>query len=621
MQGVEGNHLPISATALAKAALRECARLVPEDDAAGRELARALRTAADRLDEPMRLAVVGQIKRGKSTLVNAMLGAEVVATARRELTFNVNELHHANVERIVLHFRDGRPPAVLPPGELARWSDHDPGRLAELRAIRKIEYGLDHDLLRRFRLVDTPGLGSVHADDSAATLAHLGIDDHAERDRLQPMLDLIRRDAPAVHRESAAELDRADAVLYLFSRGLHEQDRRTLAAFSGAATPADSGPGDPEPVGLTVSGDGLASGGRGRAGPADADGRGDRVVPGEPWGPGPGARGGWRDVGGESLTPLKAFGVLTKCDDDWPPDPDIRPDADPLTHHPVEAARRRAETYLDEPGIGRVFYAIVPVAARVAAGAAWLDGDRFGMLAELAALDPRRLAEGLTDEAEFAADPTGPVPPQARRALVDRLGPWGVHLACQALREGLGEEQVRAHLVEQSGVAGLRRLALRHFGNRSMLIKLNQAVRTVRGALARYREDIGPDPRRRAVAEQIGRRVERLERSEHRFAELEALSAYYRGRLTGLSEDEIRQLLEVTGERGTHCAARLALPPDASLTDMAHAVQERIRYWAVRSNDPILDRHGRRVARTIRRSYDGIAERVRLAQRFLEMAD
>lgn len=553
-----GNHLPISATVLAKDALDECAALVPDTGEPSRELRHRFRVVAERLDEPMRLAVVGQIKRGKSTLVNALLGQEVVATARRELTFNVIELRHSPVEQVVLHFRDGRPRAIVSRAELTDWAVHDPERLAELRTIRKIEFGLDSELLRSFRLIDTPGLGSVHGDDSAATLAMLGIGDPAERHRRRPLRQLPSRDASAVPQESADELDRADAVLYLFSRGLHEQDRRTLSAFAAG------------PVG--------------------------------------------------SLTPLKTFGVLTKCDDDWP-DPGGLSAADPLALHPVEQAREHVRGYLDEPDINRIFYTIVPVAARVATGARWLDAERFGWLWDLSRLDPTRLVDELRDLGEFGSATGGPVPPGARRELIERLGGWGVHLACGALRDGLGEEQIRDHLVEQSGVAELRDLALRHFGNRSMLIKLNQAVRTVRGGLAHFRERIGPDAELRAVAAQVGRRIERLERSEHRFAELEALSAHYRGQLADFSSVEVRQLLEVTGELGTHCAARLALPPDASLGDMTAAVQERIRYWATRANDPILARRSRQVARIIQRSYDGIAERLRLAQRFLEMAD
>jgi hypothetical protein len=553
------NHLPISATALAKERLAGCAALVPGDGAASGALRDTLTTAADRLDEPMRLAVVGQVKRGKSTLVNALLGMNVVATARRELTFNVNELHYAESARAVLHFRDGREPQHVPPGELDQWNVHDADRLTELSAIRKIEYGLDNPLLRSFRLVDTPGLGSVHGLDSSATLEQLGITDPADG----RLLELISRDAATVHGESRAELDQADAVLYLFSRGLHTEDHKVIAAFSGAGEYAGT------------------------------------------------------------LTPLKAFGVLSKCDDTWPPDPDGLGETDPMAFHPIRDAQERVRRDLDDPGVRRIFYHLVPVAARVAAGAQLLAAEHFQWLSDLSRLDPRRLAEDLADEGEFATAKGGPVPAEGRRLLVEHLGPWGIHLACTALRDGYGEPEVRAHLVEESGVSRLRDLVQGHFGNRSMLIKLNQAVRSVRGELARYREDaqVRGDPALRSVAEEVGRRIEQLEESEHRFAELKALAFYYQGQLDDLSEREVEELLQVTGERGTHCAVRLGLPLNASLEQMEATVQDRIRRWAARANDPMLERHSKQTARIVQRSFDVIAERVRLAARFLEMSD
>ncbi|GAB7108264.1 hypothetical protein JCM4814A_65780 [Streptomyces phaeofaciens JCM 4814] len=49
----------------------------------------ALRDTADGLREPLRLAVAGQIKRGKSTLVNALPGERVALTGQLEVTFAV----------------------------------------------------------------------------------------------------------------------------------------------------------------------------------------------------------------------------------------------------------------------------------------------------------------------------------------------------------------------------------------------------------------------------------------------------------------------------------------------------------------------------------------------------
>ncbi len=74
------------ATAPAEQQLRAMARLVPASDKAGQAVAGALAEALDDLARPMRLAVTGQIKRGKSTLVNALTRLPVAATGSDEVT-------------------------------------------------------------------------------------------------------------------------------------------------------------------------------------------------------------------------------------------------------------------------------------------------------------------------------------------------------------------------------------------------------------------------------------------------------------------------------------------------------------------------------------------------------
>jgi hypothetical protein len=286
----------------AREILRYCASLVDTGDEPSRQLAAIFLTAAARLDEPMRLAVAGQINRGKSTLVNALLGREVVKTAQRELTFNVNELFYADPAHVTVHFRDGTEPRIVDEAELARWTSYDRRYLADLKRVCRVDYGLPNDLLHLFRLVDTPGLGSVHGADTAAALSMLGLSADGR------LLDRLGRNPDDVDRDSATELEQADAVLYLFSRGIHERDRDVLTAFA-------------------------------------------------------------REHSGV-LTPLRAFGVLSKCDDYWPPDPGQPGVTDPLAYHPLQDAKKMVlDRYLDDPRIRTLFYTVVPVAAKVAGSA------------------------------------------------------------------------------------------------------------------------------------------------------------------------------------------------------------------------------------------------------------
>ncbi|MEC4019398.1 dynamin family protein [Streptomyces sp. H27-D2] len=526
------------------------------EDPAATGLRTIVRDARARMAQPMRVAVAGQIKRGKSTLVNALLGEEVSDTGQLELTFNVCEFHHSDRPSLTVHFKDGRPAEEWPQGSLSRLTARSADGLRLLRSVRKVEVGRPSPLLRRFRIVDTPGLGSVHGTDAQNTLSFLGISDPAERDEAARVLDGLGQDARSVHAESAAEMDRADAVVFVFSRGLGRADQQAVESFAGAY--------------------------------------------------------------GEIVSPLKAFGVLSRSDQYWPPVDETGPDglpADLLDHDPMETARRIADSYLQRPTVRRVFRTVVPVSGLLGTGAQCMPSDGFGPLAELAKVPPRLLADRMEDVQLFCVrdSPDLPVPAEVRAALVDRLGAWGVFLACGLLRDNLPEDAVRRHLLERSGVTVLRELVLRHFGNRSSLIKLDHGQREIAEEIGRLRATAQLARQRPpAVADRVAQVLESMRLTDSGPAELAALGAYYGGRLT-LTEQEQAQLLEVTGEHGTSCAARLGLPPGTEVDVLLKTARRHIARWAARAGDPLLDRPTLTTARVVLRSYERVATLVERA--------
>src|SRR6266498_272475 len=58
--------------------------------------------------EQFNLVVLGQFKRGKSTLINALLGADLLPTAVVPLTSIVTIIHHGPKPRAIVSFFDGR---------------------------------------------------------------------------------------------------------------------------------------------------------------------------------------------------------------------------------------------------------------------------------------------------------------------------------------------------------------------------------------------------------------------------------------------------------------------------------------------------------------------------------
>jgi Dynamin family len=185
--------------------------------APARPLAESLAIARADLTAPMRVAVIGQVKAGKSTLMNALLGDEVAPTGPEELTYNVNTFVHAAEPALTVHFRDGRPSERRPFDWFRQLVDRKAGDPDVLRAIAHVEVGLPNAILERLQLIDTPGFGSFFGTDSRNTLEFLGLttDD----------LDHVTR----------AQASGADAVAYLFARGVAAADRDLAAGFEGAA--------------------------------------------------------------------------------------------------------------------------------------------------------------------------------------------------------------------------------------------------------------------------------------------------------------------------------------------------------------------------------------------------
>ena len=162
----------------------------------------ALRDLGDRLDKPLRVAIAGRIKAGKSTLLNALVGERVAATDAGECTRIVTWYSDGVGYRVWLYPHDGEPaqvPFTRDGGETA--FDLAGHRVEDLSHAR-VEFPSRR--LQRLTLIDTPGIASLSARTSERTHRFLA--------------------------RSAEGEDSADAVLYLM-RHLHSSDVHFLEAF------------------------------------------------------------------------------------------------------------------------------------------------------------------------------------------------------------------------------------------------------------------------------------------------------------------------------------------------------------------------------------------------------
>lgn len=123
------------------------------------------RLAEDRFN----LLVVGRFSRGKSTLMNAILGGDHLPTGIVPLTSAITTVRYGSRKQVVLNFSDSGLRREIPLTKLAEYvtQKENPGNVKKL-AYAEIE--LPIEILRRgFFFVDTPGLGSPIIENTLTT--------------------------------------------------------------------------------------------------------------------------------------------------------------------------------------------------------------------------------------------------------------------------------------------------------------------------------------------------------------------------------------------------------------------------------------------------------------------
>ncbi|WP_285744470.1 dynamin family protein [Lentzea sp. NBRC 105346] len=153
----------------------------------------------NRLDSPLRVAIAGRVKAGKSTLLNALVGDSLAPTDAGECTRVVTWYQNGPSPRVVMEPVSGDPvslPVVRRSGALSI----SLGGVAASRLV--VDW--PSQSLRTMTLIDTPGIASVSSENSLRTTRFLTPDD----------------DTPT----------EADAVIYLMKH-LHASDGEFLSAF------------------------------------------------------------------------------------------------------------------------------------------------------------------------------------------------------------------------------------------------------------------------------------------------------------------------------------------------------------------------------------------------------
>jgi GTP-binding protein EngB required for normal cell division len=115
------------------------------------------------------LTFAGQFSRGKTTLMNAMLGMDRLPTGALPVTSVITSVSYNTRERVVMRFQNSNLSREVPLSELSEWITEQ-GNPGNRRKIDMAEVQLPAELLRRGAFfVDTPGLGSAVIENTETT--------------------------------------------------------------------------------------------------------------------------------------------------------------------------------------------------------------------------------------------------------------------------------------------------------------------------------------------------------------------------------------------------------------------------------------------------------------------
>lgn len=125
-----------------------------------------------KLDNPVKVVLMGEVKAGKSTLLNALAGAEISPTDVLEATAAIIEVYYSEKETGCIEFRN---------------KENFYGDLEQIKSIlkenhrdleffndcEKISIGLPLQTLRKIHIVDTPGLATITQQNEKKTYEYV----------------------------------------------------------------------------------------------------------------------------------------------------------------------------------------------------------------------------------------------------------------------------------------------------------------------------------------------------------------------------------------------------------------------------------------------------------------
>jgi hypothetical protein len=179
-----------------------------------------LKKIATQVSQPCIVAVVGQVKVGKSSFINALLRDDLAKVGTTETTATINYFRHSEGDlapdrTVCCYFRNGQS-SYVDRAFLDGLQGNDIETLRRSQEIEHLEYYLRNHDLERIMLVDTPGTNAA-------------VDEH--QNAVAEFMHLNKQLRDRHDKETKELADTADAVIYLIGAVAGSTDQKFLEEF------------------------------------------------------------------------------------------------------------------------------------------------------------------------------------------------------------------------------------------------------------------------------------------------------------------------------------------------------------------------------------------------------
>lgn len=143
--------------------------LFEEERIALNEIVDIINTNIENLSKPLKAVVLGEVKAGKSTLINALIQKEVAYTNVVEATSSIIEINYNESENIYIYYSDDEKTKVNSLEELNKLMDDNRSNQEFFSNIKQVNITTKTERLKKITIVDTPGLNTITSENAKRT--------------------------------------------------------------------------------------------------------------------------------------------------------------------------------------------------------------------------------------------------------------------------------------------------------------------------------------------------------------------------------------------------------------------------------------------------------------------